>query len=96
MIDEKPLSDRKLHRERALQVVDAAEKAVLMANGRCDADTREELRMAERFLGIARRRFILEDWDEARLFGRLAGEHAERATRGAGTAPSAPDQDDAS
>jgi len=83
-------------RAGVLQVVNAAEKAVLEATACCEAGSRDEVRLAERFLSIARRRFILEDWDEARLFGRLAREHAERATWGAGTAPLAPDQHDAS
>lgn len=91
-----PLSPGKPDRERALRVVNAAEKAVLMANGLGEAGSREEVRMAERFLGIARRRFLLEDWDETQLFGRLATEYAERAARGAGTPPSAPGQGDAS
>ena len=77
-----PLSPGNPDRERVLRVVNAAEEAVLLANGHCGPDTRGEFRMAERFLGIARRRFLLQDWDEAQLFGRLAVEYAERATGG--------------
>jgi hypothetical protein len=83
-------------RPDVVRVLNAAEKAVLEATGRCGADSRAEVRLAERFLGIARRRFILKDWDEARMFGRQAIAHAERATRGTGTDASAPDPHDPS
>jgi len=92
MDTEEPLSPGKPDRERVLRVVNAAEKAVLMTNGRCGAEGRGDARMAERFLGIARRRFLLKDWEEARLFSRLAIEFAERATGATRTAPSARDQ----
>lgn len=81
-------------RAGALKVVDAAEKAVLEATARCNAETREELRLVERFLGIARRRLLLQDWEGARLFGRMAVECARRVVPAKGTTPSAPDHSD--
>lgn len=87
-----PLSPGRPDRERVLRLVNTAEKAVSMTNGRCGAEGRGDVRMAERFLGIARRRFLLEDWNEARLFSRLAIEFAERATGGTRTAPSVRDE----
>lgn len=77
-------------RAGAILVVDAAEKAVLKVTGRCSPDSRDDVRLAQSFLGIARRRFLLEDWEEAKLYGRLAVEYAERATQITGTADPTP------
>lgn len=92
MSEEEILGGKERGKVGAQNAVNAAEKALLEANGRCTAESRDEVRLAERFLGIARRRFILQDWDEARLFGRLAMEWADRATHGTGMGHSATDQ----
>jgi hypothetical protein len=96
MQDEQPLNGSDARRVRALPVINLAEKAVAGATKRCSADGRDDVRLAERFLGIARRRFLLQDWDEAQVFARLAVECAGRATQGAGMPPSPPDQPDPS
>lgn len=83
-------------RAGALQVVNAAEKAVLEATACCEAGSRDELRLAERFLAIARQRLLLNDWDGAGLFGRQAKECAERVALEKGTTPFVPDQRDPS
>lgn len=96
MQDEQPLNGSDARRVRALPVINRAEKAVAEATEHCSAEGWDEVRLAERFLGIARRRFFLGDWPEAQLFSRLAIECAGRATQSMGSSPAPPDQRDLS
>lgn len=88
MEGEGPRDMGKPGRAGALRTIDAAEKAVLEATARCSAESLNDLRVADRYLGIARRRFLLQDWDGARIFSRLAIESAEQVTRDRIPAPS--------
>lgn len=83
-------------RASALEVVNAPEKAVLRATACCEAGSRDELRLAERFLAIARRRLLRHDREGARLFGRQATHCAERLPSGKETTPHVSDQRDPS